>query len=903
VAQFGGDVSESRLVGRLLGSYQVQARIGVGGMGEVYRARDTKLGRDVAIKILPSRSMSDPGSLARFQREARMLATLNHPHIGAIYGFEIAGDVHALVLELIDGDTLADRLRLGPIPLKPALAIARQITEALDAAHSKGIVHRDLKPANIKITPQSVVKVLDFGLAKAVAGHSDHDDTQTGSLTVSLGDTENGMILGTPAYMSPEQARGEAVDKRTDIWAFGCVLYQMLTGKSAFGRETMIDTLAAIVEGEPDMTALPADTPSGVRRLLERCLEKDPRRRLRDIGDGIVMLDETGTAPQSAAAPRRSSRHELIKWVSAAVLFAALGAGLASLLHRRPSPASAAILRTSIVLPAGAKLVSGDRELPLAVAPDGSRIAYVAEEDGHRLLYVREMNNFEPRAVPGTENARHPFFSPDGQSIGYFASGALQRVAVSGGSPLRICDVATMSMGGSWGPDHTIVFAAFGSDLMRVSDSGGTPRPLEGSRPATWPEILPDGKTVLFTTGAGNNLSAFATIPINGGARHIFASLARSPFQAPAVIGSGGSLLEAHFVAPGYLLYGQSPGVILAVPFDAASQKITGTPVSVVGPVERAMNGGGVYFAVSQTGLLVYASTGSQHQLVWVDRRGNATPVGPDRGPYRVPRLSPDGRLIAVAMSDDTRRSDIWIVDAERGTRRRLTTQDHNLAPTWTRDGTHILVSTIEGMRELPLNGGTSSMLVPGAGVYPASWSPDGRDLLYCVDGAAGRPIWMITPSAPGNPPGHIIAQGGFYYDPMYSPDGRWITYANTGSTRLDIYVARAPDLADPVMVSTNGGSRPIWSKNGRELFYREGDAMMKISVDTAHGFHAGKPERLFTGEFGGESHDTAFDVTADGQRFIMVSSDPASTLTKLTIVQNWSEELRRQPAEEAAPK
>jgi Tol biopolymer transport system component len=889
VAHFGSDVNGS---GRLLGPYEVHERIGAGGMGEVYRARDTKLGRDVAIKILPFRSMNDPNLLSRFQREARLLATLNHPNIGGIYGFEIAGDVHAIVLELIEGDTLADRIRLGPIPLKNVLAIARQIADALDAAHSKGIVHRDLKPENVKVTPDSIVKVLDFGVAKAISDHREPDNDLANSATQALGDTEVGAILGTPAYMSPEQARGEIVDKRTDIWAFGCVLYQMITGRSAFGRETTIDTLAAIVDGDPDMSLLPASTPSGVRRLLERCFEKDPKRRLRDIGDGIVLLDETVDITKNAEIPPKNSWRELTKWALAAAVFVAVGAALLFFLRPAPPTVSNAVLRTTIALPPGIKLVSGDRELPLAVAPDGSRIAYVADEDGRRLLYVREMSSLEPRAIPGTEDARHPFFSPDGRSIGYFANGALQRVDVSGAAPLRICDVANISMGGSWGPDHTIVFAASGSDLMRVGDSGGTPKPLEGTKPATWPEILPDGKTVLFTTGVGNNLSAFATIPIAGGAKHVFASLTNSPFKAPSVIGSGGSLLEAH-VVPGYLLYGQSPGVVRAVPFNLSSRSITGSPISLVGSIERAMNGGGVYFAVSQTGLLVYASTGNKHQLVWVDLKGNVTPATPERGPYRIPRISPDGSLIAIAMSDDTRRSDIWIVDTERGTRRRLTTGDHNLAPTWRPDSSHVAFSTIEGIRELPVNGGTLNTLVSASGAYPDSWSPDGKNLLYCLDVANGREIWVLAPGTPGNLPGHVLAQGGTYYDPQYSPDGRWIAYSASISNRQEVYIARAPDLADPVAVSTNGGLRPIWSKDGRELFYREGDALMKVSVDTMHGLHAAKPERLFSGSFSGESHDVAFDVSRDGQRFIMVKSDEAAALTKLTAVQYWQQELK----------
>jgi hypothetical protein len=893
VKEIKGDFSAVDLIGRLLGCYQVQARIGVGGMGEVYRALDTKLGRHVAVKILPSRSVGDSGHMARFQREARLLATLNHPHIGAIYGFESFGDIHALILELIDGDTLADRVRFGPLPVKDTIQIANQIAEALDAAHSRGIVHRDLKPGNIKITPQSIVKVLDFGLAKAVSGDPDAAADTEQHETVSV-NTEVGIILGTPAFMSPEQARGEPTDKRTDIWAFGCVLYQMLTGRSAFGRNSTIDTLAAIVEGEPDLTALPLNTPAGIRRLIARCLEKDPKRRLRDIGDAFPLLDEkdppAGNIP-AVAAPK-NTRRDMITWASVATFFVALGAGLAFLFLPRASPPSTAALKSTILLPPGATLVSGERELPLAVARDGSRIAYVVNEDNRRLLYMREMDSLEAHAIPGTEDAHHPFFSPDGQSIGYFARGALQTVAANGGSPLRICEVTNVSMGGSWSSDHTIVFGSYGLDLMRVSDAGGTPVAISGSKPAFWPEVLPDGKTVLFTTGSEVGSNAYVIMPIAGGEKHVVAKLSNSQLQASTVIGSGGGLAEAH-VVPGYILYGQSPGVVRALPFDLASLKVTGKPISLLSSVERAMDGGGVYFAVSQTGLLVYASTSSQHQLVWVDRQGRVTPVISERGPYRLPRISPDGKLIAVALSDDTRRSDIWIIDTQTGTRRRLTTQSHNLSPTWTPDGSQLSFSSGPTISEMSVNGGPKKLLVTGSGIYASGWSPDGKNLLYYQETTTGRSAWMLTPGSPGNPPGRLLTDRGNNEDMQYSPDGRWIVYTGDISGRAEIYVARAPDLSNPIMISINGGSRPLWAKNGRELFYRENDSVMRVPVDMAHDFHAGKPERLFSGNFSGESHDVAFDVTPDGQRFILVKSDEGAVLSKLTLVQNWFTQLK----------
>ena len=897
MAEIVGSASKGDLIGRCLGSYQVQALIGVGGMGEVYRALDTRLGRAVAVKILPSRSAKDASLIARFQREARLLATLNHPHIGAIYGFESTDEVHALILELIDGETLGDRLRRGPVPVKEAIRIANQIAEALDAAHSKGIIHRDLKPANIKITPQAVVKVLDFGLAKAVVadiaavGNVDQDET------ASVNTTEVGLILGTPGFMSPEQVRGEATDKRTDIWAFGCVLYQMLTGRHAFRRVNTIDTLTAIIENEPDLTLLPPNTPAGVCRLISSCLEKDPRRRLRDIGDAFPLLNEKGPLSGSSAATPTHTRRDLFKFAAIAAVLVSFGAILMFLLIPRRSQAPAVVVKSTIMLPSGATLVSGDRELPLAVSRDGSRVAFVVNENGSRLLYVREMNSLESRAIPGTEDARHPFFSPDGQSIGYFARGALQTVSINGGPPLRICDVTNVSVGGSWSSDHVIVFGSYGLDLMRVSDAGGTPTPISGSKPAYWPEVLPDGKTVLFTTGAGPSTgsgsgpSAFATMPIAGGEKTILAKLSNSRLQAAAVIGSGGNLLEAHLV-PGYILYGQSPGVVRALPFDLGSRKVTGAPISLLSSIERAMNGGGVYFAVSQTGLLVYASTSSQHQLVWADRAGNITPVIQEKAAYRLPRISPDGRSIAVAVSDDTRRSDIWIIDAQTGTRRRLTTENHNLSPLWTPDGSRVTFSTGATISELAPNGGPATVLVTGAGAYAGGWSPDGKSLLYDEDTASGRFSWLLFPGMPGSPPGRLLSDHGNYEDLQFSPDGRWIVYTGETSGRPEVYVARAPDLSDPVMISVNGGSRPIWARNGRELFYREEQSLMRVPVEASHEFHPGKPERLFSGNFTGESHDIAFDVAPDGKRFILVKSDEGAILSRLTLVQNWSSEL-----------
>ena len=897
------------LPGKRLGPYEVLSAIGAGGMGEVYRAHDTKLGRDVAIKVLPEAFAHDPERLSRFQREAKMLAALNHPNIATIYGLEQSNGTSYLVMELVAGETLAERVkreggREGAVPIEEALVIAKQIAEALEAAHEKGIIHRDLKPTNVKVTPEGKVKVLDFGLAKAFEGDLGNDDPSN-SPTLSMAATMHGVILGTAAYMSPEQARGKAVDKRTDIWAFGCVSYELLTGKQAFRGETLTDTLAAVVEREPNWQALPSSTPAKLRDLLRRCLQKDPRRRLRDMGDARFDLDEAFVdgpmLPPSTSAVIRHKYREYLGWAAAALLLLVVGMATPFLRRVAETPVALPIVRTAIELPDNQKLATGDSAYPLAVSSDGSMLAYVSEQEGRTQLYVRELSALEPKVIPGTAGAMHPFFSPDGQWVDFFASGALQKADVAGGAPLRICNVPGVSVGAAWGPDNTIVLALRGSGLFKVNATGGTLQPLADTNPAAWPEILPDGKTVLFTTG----FNAIATIPLSGGAKRIVARTTDSPLKGPVVLGTGsgtgGSIEQAQFVSSGYLIYGQSPGIVRALPFDLASLEPRGSPVSLVDSVERARNGGGVYFAVSPTGLLEYASTGDRHQLVWVDRSGIVTPISSDREAFRIPRLSPDGTRIAVAINDETRRSDIWVYDGERGTKNRLTTEQHNLNPVWTPDGTHIAFSSAGGLVELPAGGsGTKeillsperirSQLAVGTTAYPTSWSPDGQNLMFQADELN---LWVL-PRGVNSVPRPLLVRSSNDFEGQFSPDGRWVAYVSDESGRSEVYVGRYPEFAERVAISTDGGLYPRWSRDGRELFYRQGDALMAVTIDTKQGFRAEKPRRLFAGQFTGAGRDSSFDVAIDGKRFVMVKSDEASTLRQLTVVQNWFEELKQ---------
>ena len=631
-----------------------------------------------------------------------------------------------------------------------------------------------------------------------------------------------------------------------------------------------------------------------MHRLLTRCLAKDPKQRLRDIGDARAEL--AASAGDDALTPvglavTRGRWREYVAWSGVALLLAALGAVVWPRWASR-APATASVVRTTIDLPGGQTLASNDSSAyPLAVSLDGARIAYVGEQEGLTQLHVRELSEMESHAMPGTTGAAHPFFSPDGQWVGFFADGALQKVAVAGGAPLRICNVAALSLGASWGPDNTVVFALRRAGLFVVRADGGSPTPLAGSGPAAWPEILPDGQTVLFTSGAPAATS-IATMALHGGDLHVVARTNDTTGEGPAALGTG-DLAQARYLTGGYLVYGQSPGFVRAVPFDPVSGMLTGSVISMVSDIERGRNGGATYFAVSRTGLLVYASTGDRHQLVWVDRKGMATPISADRLAFRHPRLSPDGRRIVVAINDETRRSDLWMYDAERGTKSRLTAERHNLRPVWTPDGARVTFTWGGGVQEVASDGGgaAATLLPPrGFGTYPSDWSRDGRNLLVQADLATGMQLWVLPR---GGEPRILLLGPSQARQGQFSPDGRSVAYASDESGRYEIYVAQYPDLAGRVAISTDGGDEPRWSRDGRELFYRQGDAMMAASIDMTKGARVGKLQRLFAGHFSGAGRETGFDVSLDGQRFVMVKSDEASALGNLSIVQNWLTELR----------
>jgi serine/threonine-protein kinase len=652
--------------GTMVGPYRIDRLIGAGGMGEVYRAHDAMLGRDVAIKVLPYAFTSDPEHLARFKREARLLAALNHPHIGAIYGYEESEGVYALVLELVEGPTLADRLTTGPLPVKEALELAQQIAEALEAAHEHGIVHRDLKPANIKVRADGTVKVLDFGLAKALDPSPSATDVSQSPTITSPAATRMGMVMGTAAYMSPEQAHGKAVDKRADIWAFGCVLYEMLTGRRAFEGESVSDTLAAVFRGQPDWTALPYETPSPIRALLRRCLDRDPRERIADLGAALFLIKEYGTleAGPVEGEPARATRRRVAVVGAAALLVGAAAAGTGVWIATRPD-APPLVTRTIVTTSDAAALnLQGDAS-NVAITPDGTRVVY----GGTNQLIVRALDRLDPTVLGGIGAPRTIFMAPDGQWVGFFDGNAsLKKVPITGGPAVTLAATdGTAPRGATWSEDGTIIYATQtrATGLHRISSAGGTPAVLtkpdhaRGEADHFWPEFLPGGQRVLFTITASSGVSDNAQVAVLDLRTGTYKTVIR-----------GGQ--HAHYVSTGHLVYGAAD-TLRAVPFDLGRLEVTGPPVPIIESVVTTSDGG-LEMALAVTGTLVYVpgrDIATQRLLVWVDRMGREEPVATQPRAYIYPRIAPDGSRVAVDISD--RERDIWIWDIARETLTRLT--------------------------------------------------------------------------------------------------------------------------------------------------------------------------------------------------------------------------------------
>ena len=881
--------------GAQLGPYAIDSPLGAGGMGEVYRATDTRLKRSVAIKILPAAVALDADRVARFQREAELLASLNHPNIAAIYGLERTGETTALVMELVEGPTLADRIQTGPIPIDEALTLARQMAEALDAAHEQGVIHRDLKPANIKLRSDGTVKVLDFGLAKAMepAGAMSPGRSMSPTLTTPAM-TQAGMILGTAAYMSPEQARGKAVDRRADVWAFGCVLYEMVTGKQAFAGEDVTEVLAAIVRGEPDWRALPEDLPTAVRTLLVRCLQKDLKKRIRSAGDIAIEVEDAldrsipvRHAPRVAPAARLRSTVIAVGCLLLGLLIGALATRVG-----RTAPA-VAVGRFTLTLPAGQRL-AGLSQRAISLSPDGTRLAYIARAGGSDQIYVRDLDSFASRALPGTEGATNPFFSPDGQWIGFFTEDALKKIAVGGGPLTTLARVAEYSRGGTWGGDGNIVFASGPtSGLSLVPAAGGTVQSLtkmdggNGETSHRHPHHVPGG-ALLFTVGTGGGWDN-ARIEVLDPGTHVRKTLIQ-----------GGS--DAHYVSTGHLVYLRA-ATLVAVPFDVRRLEVTGSEVALVeGVLPPTDNTGSAQATFADSGALIYVpgnAAGLQRLPVWVDRKGAEQLLQVPARPYDNPSVSPDSTRVLLSI-DAGNFQDVWVHDVRRGTLNKVTSDGAgNGAAMWTADGKKIIYQvTKTDVLNLAwkLSDGSGGDEVLGASTnsqFPDSLSVDGQTLTVTeIDPATGRDLWAL--SLKDRQRKKFLQTAAHESNSAISPDGRWIAYQSDRSGRDEIYVQPFPGPGSEELVSTDGGTAVRWSRNGRELYYRSGDKLMAVAIETAAAFHASKPELLFEKPYWSRRFYPSYDVASDGRFLMIKDSDQVGAANVMNVVLHWTEELKR---------
>jgi serine/threonine-protein kinase len=902
-AHMVSDHAGSVLTGRRIGPYQIHARIGAGGMGEVYRARDTKLGREVAIKVLPRSFAADSDRLARFEREARMLAALSHPHIATIYGTEELDGIQGLVLELVEGPTLAERIAQRPVPIKEALAVAQQIAEALEAAHAQGIIHRDLKPANIKFARGGDVKVLDFGLAKAFAGDKSNPDFS--HLPTVTATELTGAIRGTPAYMSPEQARGQAVDKRTDIWAFGCVLYEMLTGQVPFPGNTISDTIAAILEREPEWSALPDSTSASIRRLLQRCLEKDPRRRLHDIADARLEFEDA-LAGRDIDASKVAPSWPFARGLVFATAIAGLALGVVGMwtISSRVAPETAAparVARFDISLPSDTVL-SPTQNAQVAISPDGSRIVYAGVRAGQRQFYMRRVDELGARPIDGTEGGNFAFFAPDGQWLGFGHGGrrALLKLALSGGAPVQVAPIDA-AQGATWGPDGTIIYADI--NLWKVPASGGTPTVLlrpdtdRGERSYRGPRFLPGGRAVLFT---------MSTLDVESYDDARIGVLNLETEEKKILIEGG---MNPHYSPSGHIVYARN-GSLLAAPFDLETLQVTGQPFLAADGVFMSNNTGFAEFDVGGDGTLVFAPgpvEGGERTPVWVDRQGRSSPLPLPQRSYLHPRLSPDERQLAIEIEGATH--DLFTYNFARGTLTKLTLDGVSHWPLWTPKGDHLTFRAWRGggftMWSMPADrsGEEERLTTIGAMQSAASWAPDGKAMAFTQVNLDTGPDVYVLPLSGDRTPVPVAHSRFAEGSPKFSPDGRWLAYSSTESGRPEVFVQPWPGPGPKIQVSTDGGTDPLWARQSGELFYRNGDKMMVSSVSLGQKLIVSKPQLLWEGHYSAGMSSSCgvpgptsanYDVTADGQGFLMIQDkDQDAVARQLTVVLNWAEELR----------
>jgi serine/threonine protein kinase len=893
------------MIGKTLGHYQITNELGKGGMGEVYQAKDQVLGRDVAIKVLPDEFARDVDRIARFHREAKVLASLNHVNIAAIYGLEESGATNFLVLELVEGETLADRIKAGPISLDESLRLALQITEALEAAHEKGVIHRDLKPSNIKVTPDGKVKVLDFGLAKAFSGEREEVNLSH-SPTLSDAATMQGVILGTAAYMSPEQAKGKNADKRADIWAFGVVLFEILTGRGAFQGDDVSEIIASVIKGDVQLDRLPANLHPRVREATTRCLQKDLKRRYSSITEARYEIEQALADPDGlflqpvTTAESRKKLRTILPWVAAALILGAIIAGVA-VWKLNPSK-SQPISRFYYELPKDQQF-SSPGNINLAISPDGRQFVYIA---GKRF-YLRSLDKLDARLIPGTDDdPRAPFFSPDSQWLGYWsaANGQLKKISIRGGAPVTLCD-ASFIWRASWGVDNMIVYPQEGRGVMRVSAAGGIPELIidEPKETIVFPQILPDGKTVLFTL------------------------ITKPPYQVVVqslksekrtMLFAGG---PAQYFPTGHLVYVAGNNSLFAIQYDLDRLEVIGGPVPVVEGVWR-LPGGATQYAISDSGTLIYmpgttvAAASPKQNLVWVDRNGKEEPLAVPPNPYDSPRISPDGTKVALQFG----RANIGIWDLVRKTMTQLTFDaDFYDLPLWTPDGKRIAFLS-QRERESKVywkasNGtGTEDPLgsAPNTRMFfPSTWSGDGKNLVLTMLNQAALDTQTFDIgilSMEGDHKWRLLLQAKHNEaQPQISPDGRWMSYTSNESGQYEVYVRSFPEVEkEKWQVSTSGGDSPLWSRDGRELLYRCGDAVMAVSVKTETAFSLETPKILFRGTYVSSNLSSNYDlvtwdISPEGKRFLMMKliqstekAPEAEVPRRINIVLNWTEELKQ---------
>ena len=891
------------------GHYEVLSPLGAGGMGEVYRARDTRLRRDVAIKALPQDLAANPERLARLEREARILASLNHPNIAAIYGLEESEGSRFLVMECVEGKSLAQHLAEGALPVEEALPVAAQIASGLEAAHEAGVIHRDLKPANVMLRPDGSVKILDLGLARTLDAQASADPSLSPTMTSPV--TGTGFILGTAAYMSPEQARGKALDKRTDIFSFGCVLYECLTGKRAFAGESVSDILASILRSEPEWSALPAQTPAAVRKLLRRCLEKDRRRRLHDIGDARIEIEEAAAAPgeeierAAAGVPRRRPRPFL--WVGGGILLGVVGALSVGRLLGPPAARTSRPVRASLTLPAGTELSFASRPA-IAVSPDGRTVIFRAASQGIARLYRRGLNTLGAEPIAGTEGGFSPFFSPDGDWLGFFTNTELKKVPVAGGSPIRISLVTPVTAGAAWGTDGNIVFTlTMNGPLSRISESGGGVQPVSaldssrGEHSHLWPQILPQGRGILVTMVLGQDFQDFGSSQI----------VVLDPKSGRRTVVLEGSPFARY--AAGQIFFVRGASMFRAA-FDLTRLSVTGAPVPLAERVTIDSADGTASFGITTDGTLVYADgppvVERKSVVLRLDRQGIEKPLPLPAALYSHPRLSPDGRTLAL-MKCDGESCKLFLYDLERNVLTPLTSEPGRFFnPVWSPDGRRLAyagfatgaptlyVKNADGSgRPLRLtNAPTETRL---AAEFPNSWSPDGHTIAYIMVGrlAAGpqpdRDIWLVSPD------GKRQARRWFespYVESAaaFSPDGKWIAYVSDESGRNEVYIRPFPGDGGRIKISSEGGAEPVWTRGGHELLYRQGNQFLSVDIRTKPGLAAGTPRVLFSGDFrpgGREDAPFEYDISSDGNAIYAAREISVPQPERhLAVVTNWLE-------------